>query len=388
MFKKMPFILLGLIAFLLCTTHLIPLSVKAWVFGFSLSIKSLIVFLLPVVIFGLLFKTAASLAKGATRIIFLLFAAVCGSNMISTMLSYTVGHALYQSSVSIAFPESADQLLPSWSFSLPQWVGNSHAMLAGLVLGIAFAMWLPRQTPKIAEVIGNVVGYILKGFLCVMPIFVGGFALKLISDGLLGKIVQDYAWIFAAIAVAEFSYIALLYLAASGFSWRGALRSIQNMIPATVTGFGTMSSAAAMPLTLAGAEKNCSDPKLAQAIIPATVNIHLIGDCFAIPILAFAVMKNFGIQEPTFAAYCIFAVYFVLTTFSVAAIPGGAIIVMLPILESYLGFNAEMLSLITAVYVLFDPMNASANIMGNGAFSMLMSRRLSKGAQLVSSDNA
>ena len=109
-------------------------------------------------------------------------------------------------------------------------------------------------------------------------------------------------------------------------------------------------------------------------MIPATVNIHLIGDCFAIPIFAFAVLKNFGMEDPGFIAYLAFAVYFVMAKFSVAAIPGGGIIVMLPVLESCLGFNPEMLSLITALYILFDPVITCANVLGNGGFAMVFSR--------------
>jgi Na+/H+-dicarboxylate symporter len=125
-----------------------------------------------------------------------------------------------------------------------------------------------------------------------------------------------------------------------------------------------------MPLTILGTEKNSKHPDIARSIIPATVNIHLIGDCFAIPIFAFAVMKSFGFTEPSIFSYLIFAAYFVLAKFSVAAVPGGGILVMLPILETYLGFNSEMLSLITALYILFDPVITSANILGNGAFAM------------------
>ncbi len=376
MFRKMPWILLGVVALIICAAHVLPLSWKSWAYGLSLSIKSLILFLLPVVIFGLLFKSAASFAKGATRVILFLLAAVCFSNLFSTMLSYSVGHALYLSPISIAFPEGGDPLVASWMLALPQWVSNSHAMLAGLILGVVSAWVLPKQTPWIAEAMGTIVNAILKGFLCVMPLFVGGFVLKLVSDGLLGQIVQGYAWIFGVIASAQFVYIAFLYLAACRFSLREALQCIRNMLPAAMAGFGAMSSAAAMPLTLAAAEKNSSNPKLAQAIIPATVNIHLIGDCFAIPIFAFAVLKNFGVAEPTFAAYFMFALYFVIAKFSVAAIPGGGILVMLPILEMYLGFDAQMMSLITALYILFDPVITSANVLGNGAFSLLMSRRL------------
>jgi Na+/H+-dicarboxylate symporter len=146
------------------------------------------------------------------------------------------------------------------------------------------------------------------------------------------------------------------------------------MLPAAISGFSTMSSAASMPLTIIGAENNAKNKDLVRSVIPATVNIHLIGDCFAIPILAYAVLKSFGMAEPSLLNYLTFSLYFVIAKFSVAAIPGGGILVMLPILEAYLGFSAEMMSLITALYVLFDPVITCANVLGNGAFAKMMDR--------------
>ena len=149
------------------------------------------------------------------------------------------------------------------------------------------------------------------------------------------------------------------------------------MLPAAITGFSTMSSAAAMPLTILGAEENAKDPTLVRSVIPATVNIHLVGDCFAIPIFALAVLKNYGVADPSVSTYLVFAFYFVLAKFSVAAVPGGGILVMLPILEAHLGFNAEMMSLITALYILFDPVITSANVLGNGGFAQVIGKLVS-----------
>ena len=47
---------------------------------------------------------------------------------------------------------------------------------------------------------------------------------------------------------------------------------------------------------------------------------------------------------------------------------------MLPILETYLGFNADMMSFITALYILFDPVITCANVLGNGAFAKMVDR--------------
>ena len=76
--------------------------------------------------------------------------------------------------------------------------------------------------------------------------------------------------------------------------------------------------------------------------------------------------------EPSLVNYLIFTFYFVLAKFSVAAVPGGGIIVMLPILESYMGFDTEMMALITALYILFDPVITCANVFGNGVFAKMI----------------
>lgn len=72
--------------------------------------------------------------------------------------------------------------------------------------------------------------------------------------------------------------------------------------------------------------------------------------------------------------YIIFSFYFVLAKFSVAAIPGGGIIVMLPILESHLCFQPEMMLMITTLYILFDPIITMINVLGNGAFAILINK--------------
>ena len=247
-------------------------------------------------------------------------------------------------------------------------------MFAGLILGAVLGRWKPSWATLISAWIDTIINRILKGVLYVIPLFISGFFVKMYHDDVMSYIIQNYGVIFALTACSLFAYIGLIYLLANCGRELSFVQSLKNMVPAAIAGFGSMSSAAAMPLTLLGTEKNSQNPTLARSIIPATVNVHLIGDCFAIPIFAFAVMKSFGIEEPAFMDYVVFACYFVLAKFSVAAVPGGGILVMLPILEQYLGFDPTMLSLITALYILFDPVITCANVLGNGGFAISLSR--------------
>lgn len=374
MFHKMPFILLAVIVFAHFANQWIPVPYQSILYGISLTLKSVIVFVLPFLIFGLLFKTSVQLAKKASKMILLILGAICCSNFLSTLLSYSVGNFVYQFELSMPFPNEGAALMPAWELTLPKWIGNDQAMFSGLIFGALSGWFKPAWAEEISSRLEKAINMILKGILYVIPFFITGFIIKMNHDQVMAYILRNYALIFGMIACAVFSYIALIYLAANSFQVTFFVRSIKNMLPAAIAGFGSMSSAAAMPLTLLGTEKNSQNRDLARSVIPATVNVHLIGDCFAIPIFAFAVMKSFGVDNPSFAAYLVFAAYFVMAKFSVAAVPGGGILVMLPILESALGFNGEMLSLITALYILFDPVITCANVLGNGGFAMILSR--------------
>jgi len=143
-------------------------------------------------------------------------------------------------------------------------------------------------------------------------------------------------------------------------------------MPAFITGVSTISSALTMPVTIVCAEKSVHNKELADSVIPATVNIHLLGDCIAIPLLAFALLKHYEIPAPTLSEYFIFTCFFVLAKFSVAAVPAGGVIIMAPILEKYLSFTPEMSTLLITIYVIFDPIVTGFNVMGNGALAKII----------------
>lgn len=383
MFRKMPFLLVAIILSVKLGGDLIPSFYQSLLYGLSLSIKSGIVFLLPFIVFSLLFKTTVSFANRASKMMLLILVAICCSNFISTLFSYSVGMLAYHGDLSLQLPEAHDALLPIGEFSFPSWISNAQGLFAGVILGIILGKFKPILAQNISSRLEKITQGLLKGILYVIPVFITGFIIKMNHDQLITYIVSSYAWIFALIAASVFAYIAFIYFIANNFQAKAAIKGMKNMMPAAIAGFGSMSSAAAMPLTILGAEKNADNPDIARSVIPTTVNIHLIGDCFAIPIFAFAVLKSFGVEDPSFVNYLIFAGYFVLAKFSVAAVPGGGILVMLPILEAYLGFNGQMLSLITALYILFDPVITCANILGNGGFAKGIERLSSKKQEAI-----
>jgi Na+/H+-dicarboxylate symporter len=218
------------------------------------------------------------------------------------------------------------------------------------------------------------VRYFFKIFLPSMPLFIFGTALKLSHDGMISVIASEYFSIAIFFIVSCSGYILLQLFLFSGCSCGKVKEYLGNLFPAVIAGLGAMSSAAALPLSVDAAKKNSSNENNAGIIIPCSVNIHLVGDCFFIPFMALAILFQFGRELPDIATYLMFTVYFVAAKFAVAAVPAGGILVMLPILQNYLGFNSEMLGLITTIYVLFDPFITGCNVAGNGSLAIIFDK--------------
>jgi len=381
--SKMPLVLLGLIALILSFGHIFPMALKSGLYATSVSIKGLIVAVLPIIIFGLLFRAAVLMAKKATWIVGLILGAVCLSTFAAVFLAGFVGLGLYNMDLSMALPPISDPLVPLWLWELPTWISNSTVMLGAVVSGISGALLFPDRALIVSHALDRLVGTILRTLTFMIPLFVAGFVVKLQHEGVFTTILKNYSMVFGGIAVAQFSYIFLLYwlLAKGSFSKMCSL--IRNMVPATISGFTSMSSAASMPLLIQGVEKNTTHKQMAKVVVPVLVNIHMIGECFTDVILAYAVLKTYGVADPSWTQYLMFSLGFFAARFACAGIPGGGILVIKPLLFTYFAFTEDMFSLITALYILFDPMLTAGNILGDGAMAQWLDNIITKRPQLI-----
>lgn len=371
----MPLIFLGALILSICTESILPSGLKSHLYAISLLIKEILIFFLPFIIFSLVTNSIMKLGNEALKYVVLIVPLICTSNFINTVLSYFTTKIFINPAWNFAsVAENGDKLAPAFLLSLPQMVTNDIALASGVILGIIFGIVKNNVTQKIAKCLETFSTKFFKYLLPLMPFFIIGTAIKLQSDGILASILEQYLPVLVAFIITAFGVILIQLAILSKASIRKMGNYVKNIVPALVTAFGSMSSAAAMPLTVKGAEQNVSDAKNADIIIPTTVNIHLVGDCFFIPMVALAVMVSFGMEMPVFGTYLMFALHFIMAKFAVAAIPGGGVLVMLPIIQQYLGLNADMLALVTAIYILFDPIITTCNVAGNSALAIIFDR--------------
>ena len=354
----------------------IPVEVKSICYALSLSIKTVLEFVLPFIIFSFIFYCLSNLQKGALFFVFLLITCVFISNFTALMIGYSSGYIglnLLHFTATAVNPSL--QLSPAWHFHLTKLISNDIALLWGFAIGIFFSIMPNSQAKKIAIKLNWLANTFLKKiFIPILPIFILGFIFKLEHEHLLTTSLTLYGPILILIIITQWLYICTWYLIASQFSLKTFCSYLKNVLPASLTGFSTISSAAAMPVLLLATEKNMDDPEKAKMLVPAIINIHTIGSAIGIPILSLATLLTFGMPMPSMSVFIIFALYTALAKYAVAGVPGGVIIVVAPLLEAHLGFSSDMIGLITAVYLICDPFGTTANVTANGIFPILFTK--------------
>lgn len=352
-------------------------------YALSVLIKDGLMFILPLVIFGYITAALLSIEQRAPLLLLGIIFFVILSNAVATFFSYGVSLLILPSLMSSSLGQSAigtiqQQIDPLFQFTLPTFFTPDKALIGGMIFGLFFSFFRIARVKTVILNLRDSINWFLQRFLIpLLPLYVFGFILKLHREGTFGFLVQSYAQIFMMTLCIFMIYLSLMYFIGSGLRFKATIKSIQNMLPAGLTAFCTMSSAATMPVTLKSTEKNLQDPLFTHLVIPTTVNIHLMGDALMISLMAIAIPLMNGMGMPSFMNYALFTFYFCLARFSAAGIPGGGVIIVLPILQETLGFTPEMLSLITTLYILQDSFGTASNVMGNGAFAMIVEKALS-----------
>src|SRR5699024_4751504 len=102
------------------------------------------------------------------------------------------------------------------------------------------------------------------------------------------------------------------------------IKLLKKIMPAILTAFGTVSSAATMPVTLENTKDAGVDKDTADFAIPLGVTFHM--DSMAIQIPMYVMLGMYAVGDsPTFGQMIIFVVVGILFTIGTAGVPGGGL---------------------------------------------------------------
>ncbi|UAT43248.1 dicarboxylate/amino acid:cation symporter [Anaplasmataceae bacterium AB001_6] len=350
------------------------IETKSFCVSFSMLSKDLILALLPFLIVTLMSDSILGMKDSSVKmLIFTLFLIFC-SNFIATNFSFVV-YNLFNSYIETtkSVNLSVTDLNVRQFFNIKQFVSPITAIVFSLAMNLLIKSFLPHKVDYIQYIAkrssGILINYII---LPLLPFLISGLIIKIISDGTLLEILSIYSNTFFIILLFAYGYITVWYIIL--FRGKKFFIAIKEMVMPVTIGMVTMSSSLAMPNIIKSLQKIIGKNGLIQATIPISINFHLIGDAFSIPILALSIIYSYTGVSYSYNEYFIMAIYLVIAKFAVVSIPGGSIFVLVGTLKSKFGFTEPMSSLIITIYLMFDFVSTSANVYANGAITTVICR--------------
>lgn len=365
--------------------HLLPfLSTRtiSVFFTFSQLLKEFLMLVLPFIVFFYLSSSLLSFQKSAPLLVLGVTLLIIFSNAATVLMVYGflnlfIDHLCTPFNGNFALNKTAIEAL--WEMPFKKIVSTEWGMITAIFLSLILGFLKEPAKKCIIDGIESgrnlSTSFLRSCFVPLLPFYVFGYVLKLLHDGSLTLLIRHYGKIFFICVALIAGYTFLFYFLANKGNLKKTLRSLSNMLPAALTGFSTMSSAAAMPVTLQATEKNLKEEgapsSYSQFIIPFTTNIHLIGDGISLSLTALTLLYMSGTPLPDLESYLIFTFWYCLAKFSTAAVPGAGVLIILPVMQNYLHLSSELNSVLATIYILKDGLLTATNIMGNGGFALL-----------------
>jgi len=316
--KRFYLVMLGAVIISVLLSYLMPPTVLSGLYGLSLFLKELIVALMPLLIFCCAFQCMYKLRGRGVYLIVFVLGIIALSNFCSSWIGYTISRLFQLQHTFSPLVLDTPKLMASWEISIPKLIPNEMALLVGMFLGLVGGKFLEKPKEILAIWTQKISGFLMQRILApIIPLFMMGFMIKMMVEGTIVVIFQQYTKLTLIILLTYCSYLLLGYSCMAGFRLKRLAQYLKNMLPAAWVGFSCMSSLAALPLNLQGSAKNTENKEIVEGGLPISTNIHLVGDSI---------------------------------------------------------FNGEMAALITMLYILLDPIITTTNIFGNGLLVILIDK--------------
>ncbi len=254
------------------------------------------------------------------------------------------------------------------------------AMLPLIVFSVLFAAALTRVAPERRLAVRAVFAGIqdaslvlVRAILATAPIGVFALAVPLAARmgvAAAGALV-GYIVIVSAICVVFMAGI--LYPAAVLIGRISLLEFAKASLPAQGIAFSSRSSLAALPAMLESVHDTLRLPKvIGSFFIPLAASMFRAGAGIGQTVGVLFIAKLYGVDLGT-AQLLTIAVTSVITSFSVPGVPGGSILVMIPVLMAA-GIPIEGIGILLGVDTIPDMFRTTTNVTGHMAASVILAR--------------
>merc|ERR1719305_1439600 len=139
---------------------------------------------------------------------------------------------------------------------------------------------------------------------------------------------------------------------------------IGKMGPALATAFGTASSSATLPVTVASLEEGCRvDQRISRFILPIGATINMDGTALYEAVAALFIAQLSGV-EPNIGQIIAISITATAASIGAAGIPQAGLVTMVMVLDT-VGLPAEDVTIIMSVDWLLDRFRTTINVLGD-----------------------
>lgn len=343
-------------------------------------------FAIPLIIIGFIAPGIGTLGKGAGKLLGITTGVAYLSTIIAGVFAFLAAKIFYptllanESLKNIANPEES-LLKPFFKIEMEPVMGVMTALLLAFTLGIGMAVINGNTLQNVMVEFRAIIEKVIEKIIIpLLPIHIFGIFANMTKGGQVGTILAVFFKVFVMIIILHLLFLVIQYTAAGTVSKQNPFKLLKQMAPAYFTALGTQSSAATIPVTLKQAKTLGAREKVADFSIPLLATIHLSGSTITLTSCAMAIMLLQG-QATTFVTMMPFILMLGVTMVAAPGVPGGAVMAAIGLLETMLGFDQMMLSLMIALYLAQDSFGTACNVTGDGAITVIadkMSQEKSK----------
>ena len=348
-------------------------------------------FFVPVLIFALIAPAIAGLGRGAGKWLGVTAGVAYGSTIISGLIAWGTASALYptllqgKSLITDVADPDAGGLSPYFSVEMPPPLAVMSALLLAFVVGLSMTAVKSDNLYAVLEELNNMVLKVVTTFVIpLLPIYIFGTFLNLGMNENFGDTMAAMGVVLVLSIVMTLVIILLQYLLAGAVAGVNPFTALKNMLPAYFTALGTSSSAATIPVTYEATLKNKVEEEVAGFVVPLCATIHLSGSMMKITLYALSIVYMASL-DITSGQVVGFILLLGIMMIAAPGVPGGAIMAAVGLLQSNLGFDESMVSLMIASYIVVDSFGTAANVTGDGAIALIVNKLANgkiKGQQL------
>ena len=253
------------------------------------------------------------------------------------------------------------------------------SMLPLLVFTVLLGLAIGRTSDDNREVLLRMVRGVLEASLALVRWILvaaplGVFALTIPLASRLGLAAAGaVVYYVVAISIVLIGFMALLVVAAWIFGRQPPRALMQACLPAQVVAFSSRASIVTLPAMLEGADRVLGLPLAVRSFfLPLAAATFRAGSAIAIPMGVLFMARLYGVELGATQLVTI-ALMAVVTTFSVPSIPGGTIIVMVPVLLAA-DLPVAAVGLLLGVDTIPDMFRTATHVTGDMAAASILSR--------------